>query len=126
TWDDGGVPRSYEFDTVAPDRVPPFSETPGEMAPQPPGFLPALAEAVRTVARDAARYSVTRVLLRGQPGELVGTDGRHLLVQGGFSLPWAEDLLVPALPVFAGKELPRPGPVAVGRTESHVAVAVGA
>src|SRR5213078_1235987 len=48
-WDEGGVPRSYDFDTVTPDSVPPFPETPGDLSPQPPGFLSALAEAVRTV-----------------------------------------------------------------------------
>src|SRR5205807_8371005 len=65
TWDEGGVPRGCEFNTVVPDSVPPFPATPGELAPQPPPFLAALAEAVRTVARDAARYAaVRRVLLR--------------------------------------------------------------
>src|SRR5439155_22935796 len=113
-WEDGGVPRSCDFDTVTTDSVPPFPETPGELSPQPPDFLSALGEAARTVAREWARYAVSRVLLRGRTGERVGTDGRNLLVQGGFTLPWAEDLLVPALPVFAGKELPRQGPLAVG------------
>jgi hypothetical protein len=55
----------------------------------------------------------------------VGTDGRQLLVQGGFSFPWDEDLLVPALPAFGCRELPRDEPVSLGRKGDHVTLEVG-
>ncbi len=51
--------------------------------------------------------------------------GRQLLVQGGLSLPWPEDLLVPALGAFGCRELSCEGPIALGRTATHVCVRVG-
>jgi hypothetical protein len=56
---------------------------------------------------------------------VVGTDGRQLLIQGGFAFPWKEDLLIPGAPVFGCAELPREEPAAVGRTDTHVCVRVG-
>lgn len=47
---------------------------------------------------------------------MVATDGRQILIQGGFGLPWEGDLLVRATPLFASKGLPRDRPVRVGRT----------
>src|SRR5438477_2353715 len=96
----------------------------GRTAALPPSFLGAFAEAVRTAARDGGRFALTRVQLRGKAGQVVATDGRQLLVQGGFAFPWAEDLLVPAVPALGAKEL-ADGSVTVGRSDGHVLVAVG-
>jgi hypothetical protein len=63
--------------------------------------------------------------LRGQAGELAGTDGRQLLLWGGFALPFREELLVPAVPIFGGRELAGEQDVSIGRTAKHVAVAAG-
>jgi hypothetical protein len=48
-----------------------------------------------------------------------------LLVQGGFALPWSEDVLIPALPLFVSRDLPSEGPVAIGRTAHHVGLRIG-
>src|SRR5205814_5312153 len=108
-----------------PDRVPPFPEPVARTAELPATFLGAFAEAVRTAARDGGRFALTRVQLRGKAGQVVATDGKQLLVQGGFPFPWAEDLLVPAAPAVGARELAADGPVAVGRSGDHVLVAVG-
>src|SRR5262249_57995602 len=105
--------------------LPPFPEPPKTLVPMEPGFLDALYEATRTAARDGVRFGVQRLQLRGGRGEVVGTDGRQLLLQGGFAFPWKEDLLVPAAPVFGCPELPRDAPVALGKTDTHVCVRVG-
>jgi hypothetical protein len=69
--------------------------------------------------------ALSRLQLRGSKGQVVATDGRQLLIQGGFELPWKEDLLVPSLPAFAGRELRGVSAVAVGRREGWVAIQVG-
>src|SRR5438477_1564160 len=97
----------------------------GRTAALPPSFLGAFAEAVRTAARDGGRFALTRVQLRGKAGQVVATDGRQLLVQGGFALPWAEDVLVPAVPALGARELAGEGPVTVGRSGGHVLLGVG-
>src|SRR5215469_15306626 len=122
SWDEGGVPRSLEFDTVTPDSVPQLPARPKKLAPVPDEFLAALAEAARTAGRESARLAVSRVLLRGKAGAVVATDGRQLLVQGGFPLPWPDDVLVPRVPAFGCRELEGAAPVRLGRSESHVAV----
>jgi hypothetical protein len=124
-WDEGGVPRSLEFDTVTPDSVPPLPGRPKKLAPVPDEFLAALAEAARTAGRESARLAVSRVLLRGKAAQVVATDGRQLLVQGGYPLPWPDDVLVPRVPAFGCRELEGALPVRLGRSESHVAVLAG-
>jgi hypothetical protein len=125
SWDEGGVPRSLEFETVTPDSVPLLPGRPKRLAPMSDDFLAALAEAARTAARESARLAVSRVQLRGKAGEVVATDGRQLLVQGGFPLPWPDDVLVPRVPAFGCRELEGATPVRLGRSEGHVAVLAG-
>src|SRR5205823_13148084 len=120
TWSDGGVERSAEFESVEPDRIPPFPGLPPKLVDIPHGFLTALAEASRTAAREAGRYALDKVLLRGRTGEVVASDGGQLLVQRGFTLPWPEDALVPRVTALEGPELGGVTPVGLGRTDGHV------
>jgi hypothetical protein len=69
--------------------------------------------------------ALTRVQFAGKSGEVVGTDGRQLLVQSGFELPWQESLLLPALPVYHAPELHESEELRVGRTDSHVSLVSG-
>jgi hypothetical protein len=124
-WQDGGVPRSREFNTVVSEGLPELPNAPSHFEPVEPAFLQALAEAARTSAREGVRFALSRIQLRGRRGQVVATDGRQLLVQGGFDFPWAEDVLIPALPLFASRDLPPDGPVAIGRTPSHVTLKMG-
>src|SRR5262249_35089554 len=52
------------------------------------------------------------------------TDGQQLLVHSGFQFGWAGDALVPAVPVFGGRELDPDQPVEVGRTDEHVVLRI--
>jgi hypothetical protein len=124
-WDDQGVPRLCDYTAPDPDKLGPFPESPVKFTDPGPGFLQALAEAARVAAPEHVRFTLQKVQLRGRKGEVVATDGKQLLIQGGFSLPWADDVLVPAATVFGCPELARDAPVGVGRTEAHVGVRVG-
>ena len=53
-------------------------------------------------------------------GEVVATDGRQILIRGGFAFPWDGDALIHRVPICAGRDLPRDRPWAIGRTASHV------
>src|SRR5262249_56100748 len=112
------APVAIDFDTADPGSLPPPpTAAPGAVTMEP-DFLPALAEASRTASREVGRRSLSQVLLR-RDGSLVGTDGRQLLVQGGFSFPWDEDLLIPALPPFPCPDLPPAQPLSFGPTPHH-------
>jgi hypothetical protein len=124
-WEEGGTPRVVDFEAVPPDNAPAFPAMPRRWAAQPDTLLPALREAARTTARSASRLALTRLQLRGKAGQVVATDGRQLLVQGGFPLPWDDDVLVPRVPALGGRELAGAQPVALGRTKHHVAVRAG-
>jgi hypothetical protein len=125
SWDDQGVPRLCDYADPDPDKLGPFPDAPTEFTNPGPGFLKALGDAVKVAAPEHVRFTLQKVQLRGRKGEVVATDGKQLLIQGGFTLPWADDLLVPAAAVFGCPDLPRDGAVAVGRTETHVGVRVG-
>jgi hypothetical protein len=125
SWSEGGVPRVIEFDQPQSDRAPKLPELPARLSPMPDDFTRLLGDAVQTTAGEGTRFGVTRVQMRGKAGELVATDGRQLLVQGGVPLPWKDDLLVPRLPVFGVRDLPLTGPVLMGRTDDHVVLRVG-
>lgn len=74
--------------------------------------------------RETVRYALDHLQLRGTSGEIVATDGRQVLRQGGFSFPWTDDVLVPALGVFGCKELPQDEPVGIGRTDDRVVLRI--
>jgi hypothetical protein len=125
-WQERGVPHVESFIPLDPDQVPPVPKNVERLVPMPEGFLQALDEASRTAACKPVRFALQRVQLRGRAGEVVATDGRLLLIQGGFRFPFAEDLLVPALPVFGAKELAGAKPVQLGRAGDRVVVQAGA
>jgi hypothetical protein len=124
-WEDASLPQARDYRALDVTTLPPFPEPPGKRVPPGPGFLDARHEAARTAAREGVRFSVSKLQLRGRGGEVVGTDGRQLLIQRGFSLPWKEDLLIPATAVFGCPDLPRDAPVTMGRTDTDVCVRCG-
>ena len=63
--------------------------------------------------------------LQGQVGRVVGTDGKVALLWTGFPLPFADDVLIPALPVFGPKPLARLADVKLGRTPTQLVVTAG-
>jgi hypothetical protein len=95
------------------------------MKPVPAGFLAALHEAGRTASREDGRYALSRVQVRGGKGEVIGTDGKLAVVFGPFALPFAGDVLVPAVPLFSSHEVRTERDVRVGRTDAHLVVSAG-
>ncbi len=126
-WDDRGIPQSREYPVPEASSLPPFPDPPpAAFEACPAGLLDALAEAALTTDEGSTRYALGCIQVKGDTGELVATDGRQILIQGGFRFPWKGDLLVPRSPLFASRGLPRDRPVGVGRTDGHVAIRVGA
>jgi hypothetical protein len=125
-WDEGGSARAAEFPTISVDGVAPFPDLPATWTPLPDGFVAAFGEAALTTAdQDGGRLSLARVQLRGRAGEVIASDGRQLLLQAGFPQPWEGDLIVSRQPAFAGRLLAGVTPVAIGRTETRVAIQAG-
>ena len=124
-WSDRGIPRSREY-TVAPiEGLAAFPEPTGNWTEASPGLLQALAEATATAAEEDSRYALGCLALRGDTGSIAATDGRQVLIQGGFAFPWEGDLLVRRSPLFVHRGLPRDLPASIGRTEAHVVIRLG-
>lgn len=124
-WADRGGPRTHRFDAIRPgDRHRP-PDPPAAWHPAPADFPAALHACGRAAAADAARFALHRVQVQGAAGRVVGTDGATALLWGGFDLPFAADLLVPAVPAFGTPELAGEPGVRVGRTATHLAVEAG-
>ncbi|AMV28898.1 hypothetical protein VT84_31180 [Gemmata sp. SH-PL17] len=124
-WSERGVPKSHPFEAILPGKQHRPPDAPEAWHAVPIAFLAALHECGRPAAKDAGRFSLTRVQLRGKAGQVVATDGRTALLRGGFSLPFTEDVLAPALPVFGTRELVGERAVRLGRTTTHLIVAAG-
>ncbi|CAN5597140.1 hypothetical protein BH11PLA2_BH11PLA2_45760 [soil metagenome] len=122
TWTDRRLPRSQNF---AVPKLKPVFEVPSRpkaMAPVPVAFLQALHEAGRSTARQGERYALQRVQLRGQAGEVIGTDAHFVYRHEGFTLPFGEDVLLPAMPLFGLDGWAKATEIRVGRTDKHVAI----
>jgi len=120
SWYEGVVPRVRNYEVQSAGQPPTFPEPPSRCTPLPASFLQVLEEARHSTAAEAVRYALTRILLRGARSEVVSTDGRELLIQGGIALPWQEDLLIPGVPVFGCRELAEADTILLGKTTTHV------
>ncbi len=126
-WSDHGIPRSREYVVPRLPDTSTFPDMPTSWSEVPADLLTALAEATMTSAEDDTRYALSCLLLKeGRNGhEVVATDGRQVLICGGFSFPWSGDVLIRRSPVFAARDLPRDQPWSIGRTETHIALKCG-
>jgi hypothetical protein len=124
-WSDAGVPQMVEYESPDVSTRPTFPPLPDGFVGNPSSLIAALDEAVHTAA-ESYRYASHRLLLRGASGEVAATDGQQLLLHGGFQFGWTDDLLVPAVSIFGGKELGPDQPVEVGRTDEQVVLRIGA
>ncbi len=123
-WNEAGVSQARPFacgDLAVPD----FPAWPDADAVNDARLLAALDRVMDTAAREGSRYALCRVQLRGRKGEVVGTDGSQLLIEGGFTFPWEADLLVPRVGVFSAPELAAGRTVRVGLAGGRVLFAVG-
>jgi hypothetical protein len=124
-WQDRGEAKELDSEAVPPESQPALPSL-GKLHSVNASLLTALHACGQTANREqSGRPALTRLQLRGQAGEIAGTDGRQLLLWGGFVLPFREDLLIPAVPIFGGRELAGEQEVRIGRTAKHVAVAAG-
>jgi hypothetical protein len=123
-WRVAGEPRSLPVELILPGRQHELPATPG-MAPASGPLLAALFECGRTAAKESGRYALSKVQLQGQSGRAVGTDGKVALLWAGFTFGFAEDVLVPALPVFGSRPLARIVDVKLGRAAAHLVVGAG-
>ena len=86
-WEDRGIPQVREYAVTEFSRLPPFPGLPDSWEPCPAGTLDMLAEAAATTDGGSTRYALGCLQLRGATGEVIATDGRQILVQGGFAVP---------------------------------------
>ena len=122
-WHVGTKPR-----TLPVELLPPGTH---DDLPQPPAFTPVSAKVLdalhvcgRTAARESGRYTLSKIQVRGRAGQIVGTDGKAAVQYSGFTLPFADDVLVPAVPVFGLAFVTR-SDVRIGRTSTHLVLTDG-
>jgi hypothetical protein len=126
-WTDHTGPRSHPFTALKPGR--PHDPMPDirEWVPCPAKVLAALHACGQATVRNAPtpRYALDRLCLSGKGKQVIGSDGKVAFLAGPFPLPFADDKLVPAVPVFGNPELTAQTEVSVGHADGVVAVKAG-
>ena len=122
-WRTGNVPQIVKYDGIKPltDK---FPVLPTAFTANRGGLLQALHEASEVADTDAVRFAINCIQLCPD-GTINATDGRHLLIQSGFTFPWQKPVLVPRNKVFTSPELPQDQPVAIAQSGEWVALSVG-
>jgi hypothetical protein len=122
-WSDRGVPKEIVVELMPAKLAPTLPALPDDWGEASEALLSALYEAGCCASREPGRYATQRIQIRGAKGQILGTDCHQALIQGGFAFPFSETLHIPAVPVFAAKELAGL-PIRIGRTETHLVVEV--
>jgi hypothetical protein len=125
-WQEAGVPQEQLLETVPPDSLPELPEMPSSLVAMPESFCTALAEAALSTASQGTRFALEQVQMGGPDGALIATDGKQLLIQRGFPLPWTERLLLPRLRLTGLPGVGEHEPARLGRTRTHVILELGA
>jgi DNA polymerase III sliding clamp (beta) subunit (PCNA family) len=121
---DQGQPRSESIQLIEPGNEHEPPRQPEEFTSMTEGFLKGLHECCSSVTRDGGRYALDRIQVRGKQGQVIGTDGKQALICGRIRFPFAEDLLLPAIPLFGLTDW-QSQDVRVGRTASHLVISAG-
>jgi len=116
-------PLELENASTKPLGVP---AVPREWSENDAKLLTALDEADGATAKEGSRYLLHRVQVRGKRGEIVATDTKMALIWSGWSFPFGEDVLVARTSVFGMPEFASAKAVKIGRTTTHLVIAVDA
>lgn len=125
TWDEGGVPQHRDYLFADDTSIPTLPPSPAEFASNEAALLTALRDVMETTDKNATRYALDCIQLKGR-GSMAATDGHQMLMQTGLVFGWSDDVLMEASDVFASRELPHDRPVQIGKTANWVTVQVGA
>jgi hypothetical protein len=125
-WEDAGVPQVKEYDADDPAQLAQFPDPPKVMADIDADFFKALENASQSAARESSRYAVHHIQLRGAAGQVIATDGKQMLVQSGFRLPFTDEVLIPSTTAFGCRELACEAGVRIGKSDTHVCLSIGA
>jgi hypothetical protein len=124
-WTERGVSKELSLESLPVEDEHELKPVPPTWQAVDPTFLAALHACGATTGPAGNRFALSRIQLRGREGRVVGTDGRQLLLRGGFTLPFTDNVLIPAVPVFGSRELAEETAIRIGRTDDHVVVSVG-
>ena len=123
-WERAGTPHQREYsqrESISDS----FPAWPKRASANDSSLLEAMEQATQTAGDSSPRLALNSIQLRGTQGDIAATDGRQLLVQGGFRFPWKDAVLVPRSPIFAAKELNTKEAVHVAQSEAHVLFRTG-
>jgi hypothetical protein len=124
-WNNGQVPQIHRYDVGDDDDAAEFPTVPEKLAENDPSLLTALRSAAETTDKEATRYALGCVQMRGGEGRIAATDGSQLLVQAGFEFPWEGERLIPRSTVFASREFSNSEQAAIGADDEWVILCVG-
>lgn len=124
TWRDRGVERTMQYPPLKDDDTA-FPDPPTSWSENPAHLLRALHDAAQCIDPTSSRYALGCLQFQGAAGQLAATDGKQLLLQGGYRFGFPEEILAHGTEVFGCAELPQDQPVEIGCTKTHLVVRTG-
>jgi hypothetical protein len=116
------IPQSLAFDIAEEKNA--FPLPPAKLYHAPASFAETLRLALPCCSRQGERYATHCIFLDGANNRMAATDGQQLLVLTGLPFAWKEEILLPALPAFALKDVLQ-GDVQIGKTGTQVTLSAG-
>ncbi len=124
SWMNGSIPISRTYSLIHDGAAREFPALTSAQASADPRLITALATASE-VSSAPGRYAFDRLQLRGARGEIVATDGRRMLFEGGFRFPWNEDVLIPSSTLFGCRAFAGERAIEIGKRDTHVVIRIG-
>ena len=121
TWEESGSPRESKW-TPLPEPDASSLALPKTLKFNDRTILDALHQCGKTTLPASVKFALKRLQIQGETGQIAGTDGRQLLIYSGFSFPFSDAVLVPAVPIFGQREFAATKDVRIGKTATHVVV----
>lgn len=124
-WTESGIVRRRRFPIPDPSKSP-HQDPPLDFHVAGDGSLwQAFVRAGNCTAKEGSRYALHHLQLRGHCGEIVATDGKQLLTEGGFKFPFNENILIPRCALFSYRDIAASPTVDIARTDKHVVFRAG-
>lgn len=113
-WLDRGIPKKL---SVAAAEPVPMPTEPIAFHTMERRFLSAMADASQTTTKEASRFAMDCIRLRGSDGQIAASDSFQALIHTGYQFPWQDEIIVASSRALQSANFLHAEHVEIGRTD---------